>query len=214
VSQANGRVFELGWETAKRTLDKTTTTWNAAAVLDGRGGGTSRLFAQPSYQAGVVPSGISQTYGGGAMRSVPDVAALGDPNTGMLVGETQTFPDGSQHYSEYRIGGTSLASPLYAGMFALAQQKAGHAFGLANPVLYAAGRANSIDITKTDLATYPGDVRSDYVNGVDASAGYVYSERTFDSDAALTIHVRPGYDDVTGVGVPNGQAWLDAVASS
>ena len=72
------------------------------------------------------------------MRAVPDVAALGDPNTGMLVGETQTFPDGSQQYSEYRIGGTSLASPLYAGMFALAQQKAGHAFGLANPVLYGA----------------------------------------------------------------------------
>jgi subtilase family serine protease len=214
VSQANGRVFELGWETAKRTLDKTTTTWNAPAFLYGSGGGTSRLFVQPSYQAGVVPSGISQTYGGGAMRSVPDVAALGDPNTGMLVGETQTFPDGSQHYSEYRIGGTSLASPLYAGMFALAQQKAGHAFGLANPVLYAAGRANSIDITKTDIAAYPGDVRSDYVNGVDAANGYVYSARTFDSDDALTIHVRPGYDDVTGVGVPNGQAWLNAVASS
>jgi subtilase family serine protease len=214
VSQANGRVFELGWETAKRTLDKTTTTWNAPAFLYGSGGGTSRLFAQPSYQAGVVPSGISQTYGGSAMRAVPDVAALGDPNTGMLVGETQTFPDGSQHYSEYRIGGTSLASPLYAGMFALAQQKAGHAFGLANPVLYAAGRANSIDITKTDIAAYPGDVRSDYVNGVDAADGYVYSARTFDSDDALTIHVRPGYDDVTGVGVPNGQAWLNAVASS
>ena len=74
-------------------------------------------------------------------------------------------------------------------------------------------RATSIDITKTDIAAYPGDVRSDYVNGVDASGGYVYSERTFDSDAALTIHVRPGYDDVTGVGVPNGQAWLNAVSS-
>lgn len=213
VSQSNGRVFELGWETAKGTLDKATTTWNTPAFLYGSGGGTSRLFPQPSYQAGVVPGAISQTYGGSAMRAVPDVAALGDPNTGMLVGETQTFPDGSQHYSEYRIGGTSLASPLYAGMFALAQQKAGHAFGLANPVLYRT-RATSIDITRTDLATYPGDVRSDYVNGVDAADGYVYSERTFDSDAALTIHVRPGYDDVTGVGVPNGQAWLNAVSSS
>lgn len=213
VSQANGRVFELGWETAKGTLNKTTTTWNTPAFLYGSGGGTSRLFAQPSYQAGVVPAAISQTYGGGAMRSVPDVAALGDPNTGMLVGETQTFPDGSQQYSEYRIGGTSLASPLYAGMFALAQQKAGHAFGLANPVLYGA-RSTSIDITKSDIAAYPGDVRSDYVNGVDAGDGYVYSARYFDRDDALTIHVRPGYDDVTGVGVPNGQAWLNAVASS
>lgn len=213
VSQSNGRVFELGWETTKGTLNKATTTWNTPFFLYGSGGGTSRLFAQPSYQAGVVPGPISQTYGGGAMRAVPDVAALGDPNTGMLVGETQTFPDGSQQYSEYRIGGTSLSSPLYAGMFALAEQKAGHAYGLANPVLYGA-RSSSIDITKTDLAAYPGDVRTDYVNGVDASAGYVYSERTFDSDAALTIHVRPGYDDVTGVGVPNGQAWLTAVASS
>jgi len=214
VSQGNTRVFELGWETTKRTLDKATTTWNAPTWLYGSGGGTSRLFAQPSYQAGVVPSSISQTYGGAPKRAVPDVAALGDPNTGMLVGETQTFPDGSQQYSEYRIGGTSLASPLYAGMFALAQQKAGHAYGLANPVLYGAARAASIDITKNDIAAYPGDVRSDYVNGVDAADGYVYSARTFDSDDALTIHVRPGYDDVTGVGVPNGQAWLDAVASS
>jgi subtilase family serine protease len=213
VSQSNSRVFELGWETTKRTLDKATTTWNAPTWLYGSGGGTSRLFAQPSYQAGVVPPEISRTYGGGAMRAVPDVAALGDPNTGMLVGETQTFPDGSQQYSEYRIGGTSLASPLYAGMFALAQQKAGHAFGLANPVLYRT-RATGIDITKNDIAAYPGDVRSDYVNGVDPADGYVYSARTFDSDGALTIHVRPGYDDVTGVGVPHGQAWLDAVASS
>lgn len=213
VSQSNGRVFELGWETAKGTLDKATTTWNTPAFLYGSGGGTSRLFAQPSYQAGVVPGAISQTYGGGAMRAVPDVAALGDPNTGMLVGETQTFPDGSQQYSEYRIGGTSLASPLYAGMFALAEQKAGHAFGLANPVLYGT-RSASIDITKTDLAAHPGDVRSDFVNAVDATGGYVYSERTFDSDGALTIHVRPGYDDVTGIGVPDGQAWLDAVSAS
>ncbi|SDO76115.1 Subtilase family protein [Pedococcus dokdonensis] len=213
VSQSNSRVFEVGWETGKSTLDKATTTWSAPAFLYGSGGGTSRLFAQPSYQAGVVPDAISKTYGGAAMRTVPDVAALGDPNTGMLVGETQTFPDGSQHYSEYRIGGTSLASPLYAGMFALAQQKAGHAFGLANPVLYRA-RTASIDITKADLGAYPGDVRSDYVNGVDATGGYVYSARWFDRDESLTIHVRPGYDDVTGVGVPQGQAWLAAVSGS
>ncbi len=213
VSQSNGRVFELGWETGKSTLDKSTTTWNTPAYLYGSGGGTSRLFAQPSYQTGVVPSALSQRYGGGAMRVVPDVAALGDPNTGMLVGETQTFPDGSQRYSEYRIGGTSLASPLYAGMFALAEQKAGHEYGLAAPVLYAA-RPTTIDITKADLGSYPGDVRSDYVNAFDATDGYTYSARWFDRDDNLTIHVRPGYDDVTGVGVPNGQAWLDAVASS
>jgi len=213
VSEGNSRVFELGWETEKSTLDKADTKWNAPTWLYGSGGGTSRLFAQPSYQAGVVPTAISQTYGGKAMRAVPDVAALGDPNTGMLVGETQTFPDGSQKYDEYRLGGTSLSSPLYAGMFALAEQQAGHEFGLANPVLYSTLGSTSKDITKADADTYPGDVRSDFVNGFDDTDGYVYSARWFDHDESLTIHVRPGYDDVTGVGVPDGQAWLDAVAT-
>jgi subtilase family serine protease len=207
---ANGqRVFELGWESGTSTL--TDGAFPTPTYLYGSGGGTSRLFAQPSYQAGVVPSAISQTYGGSAMRAIPDVAALGDPNTGLLVGETQTMPDGSQAYDEYRIGGTSLSSPLYAGMLALAVQRAGHSFGLANPSLYAA-RSSSIDITKAQRSAYPGTVRVNYNNGVDAADGYSYVERTFDQDEPLTIHVRDGYDDVTGIGVPNGQAWLQAVA--
>jgi subtilase family serine protease len=211
VAADNSRVFELGWETTKSTLDKKTTTWNPPTWLYGSGGGTSRLFAQPAYQAGVVPSSISQTYGGAAMRVIPDVSALGDPNTGMLVGETQTFPDGSTKYDEYRIGGTSLSSPLYAGMFALVVQNAGP-FGLANPALYSTYGSTSMDITKAQRDTYPGDVRVDFVNGVDDALGYVYSARWFDRDGALTIHVRDGYDDVTGIGVPDGQAWLDALS--
>ncbi|MFL6061498.1 MAG: protease pro-enzyme activation domain-containing protein [Marmoricola sp.] len=210
IGADNNRIFELGWETAKSTLG-TAGAWNPAAWLYGSGGGTSRLFTQPSYQSGVVPPSISQRYGGAAMRSVPDVAALGDPTTGMAVGQTQTWPDGHTGYAEYRIGGTSLASPLYAGMFALAMQKAGHEFGLANPVLYSAA-AN--DITKAQLGAYPGAVRSDFVNGVDGSDGYVYSARYFDTDGSLTIHVANGYDDVTGVGSPQGQNWLNAIAAS
>jgi subtilase family serine protease len=210
VDQANGRQFELGWETTKGTLDKANVAWNTPTWLYGSGGGTSRLFAQPSYQAGVVPDSIATANGGTTpMRVVPDVAAVGDPTTGMLVGQTQTFPDGHTAYSEYRIGGTSLSSPLYAGMFALATQKAGHGLGFANPVLY---QAAANDITKADLDTYPGAVRADYANGVDDSEGYVYSARWFDQDGGLTIHVRPGYDDVTGVGSPAGQAWLNAIA--
>ncbi|HET8602660.1 MAG TPA: S53 family peptidase [Marmoricola sp.] len=211
VGAADNRIFELGWETNKYTLDKATTSWKLLGYLYGSGGGTSRIFAQPSYQSGVVPNDIATVNGdrSAPMRVVPDVAALGDPTTGMLVGQTQVFPDGT-YYDEYRIGGTSLSSPLYAGMFALAVQNAGHRFGLANPALYSlAGTPAMHDITKAERATYPGAIRVDYANGVDPSAGYVYSVRTFDSDESLTIHVRPGYDDVTGLGSPNGQAWLD-----
>ena len=209
VAQDNTRLFELGWETAKSTLTSAG-AWSTPAYLYGGGGGTSRLFAQPSYQAGVVPSSISQTYGGAPMRAVPDVAALGDPTTGMAVGQSQTFSDGV-YYDEYRIGGTSLASPLYAGMWALAVQKHG-AYGLANPTLYGA-RGASYDVTKDQLAAYPGAVRVDYANSENGSAGYVYSARWFDRDENLTIHVRPGYDDVTGVGAPQ-TGWLAAVIAA
>ena len=49
-------------------------------------------------------------------------------------------------------------------------------------------------------------------NSVDASAGYsAASLRSLDADAVLTIHVRNGYDDVTGIGSPNGPAFLTAL---
>src|SRR5258705_3774868 len=125
----------------------------------------------------------------------------------MLIGQTQSFPDGTSRYSEYRIGGTSLSSPLAAGMLALAVQRRGAALGLANPALYAIARTGAYyDITKTDLAAYPGAVRSDFINGVDATGGYRYSARWFDEDAKLIIHVAPVFDDVTGIGSPDHQA--------
>jgi subtilase family serine protease len=187
--------------------------WGSRTYLYGSGGGTSRLFTQPSYQAAVVPNSLSKRYGGPAMRVVPDVSAVGDPNTGMLIGQTQAFPDGTSKYSEYRIGGTSLSSPLMAGMLALAVQRRSEPLGLANPALYAIASTGAYyDITKTDLAAYPGDTRVDFINGVDASNGYRYSARWFDEDGNLTIHVAPGYDDVTGLGAPNGDAWLSGLS--
>ena len=211
VSAADSRLFELGWQSGTSTWDATTSSWGPLSYLYGGGGGTSRLFAQPSYQVGVVPNDIATYHGTApAARVVPDVSALGDPNTGMLVGQTQRFSDGT-YYDEYRIGGTSLASPLYAGMFALAVQNHG-SYGLANPALYAA-RGASYDVTKNLRSTYPGAIRVNYVNSENGSDGYSYITRTFDWDEPLTIHVRPGYDDITGVGSPNGTAWLGAVSS-
>ena len=86
-------------------------------------------------------------------------------------------------------------------------------YGLANPTLYAA-QGTTYDVTKAPLAQYPGAVRVDYTNSENGTGGYTYSARWFDRDENLTIHVRPGYDDVTGVGAPNGSAWLTAVQSA
>lgn len=208
VDSSGSRIGEWGWETSRATLKGSNLSWNNTHFMYGSGGGVSRLFTQPSYQAGVVPSSMSQYYGGAPMRVVPDVSALGDPSTGMLVGQTQAFPNGT-YYSEYRIGGTSLASPLFTGMMADVQAQAGSDIGFANPLLYS--RASAF----TDITAAPAGlalIRSDFANGIDSSNGYVASARLIDDDSVLTIHVRSGYDDVTGVGSPNGQSWFSALA--
>ncbi|HEX6498868.1 MAG TPA: S53 family peptidase [Micromonosporaceae bacterium] len=214
VGSSGQYLFETGWETGRSKL--VSGAWSPAypgTYMYGSGGGTSRLFGQPGYQAGVVPDAIATNHGGAPMRVVPDIAALGDPTTGMLVGQTQTFPDGTAKYAEYRIGGTSLASPLMAGFMALAQQKAGHVIGFANPLIYRhAGSSAYHDVTPPAGAM--AAVRSDYVNGVDASNGYSYTLRSLSDDSGLTIHARAGYDDVTGVGTPNGAAFLSALSGS
>ncbi|HEX2696754.1 MAG TPA: S53 family peptidase, partial [Anaerolineales bacterium] len=91
VDSANTRVVETGWGTSNYNCNTTTLVCTRTSWLYGAGGGESRLFAQPWYQSGLPFAG----------RAVPDVAALGDPQTGFLVGQTQAFPNGN-YYDEYR----------------------------------------------------------------------------------------------------------------
>jgi len=209
VGASNQYLFETGWGTGRSLV--VNGAWNIAPPGEywyGGGGGTSRLFAQPFYQVGIVPDSIANYFGTGRARAVPDVAALGDPTTGMLVGETQTFPDGTVRYSEYRTGGTSLSSPLFAGMMALADQAAGKPHGFANPALYAAAASGAFRDVVPQKSTLAA-IRVDYVNGVDSSQGTNTTLRTL--DYTESIFTRPGYDDVTGVGTPNGAAFLNAL---
>jgi subtilase family serine protease len=186
VGATNNRLFETYWGT-DRMIVNADGSFTAPVWLYGGGGGISRVFGVPSYQQGLATGG----------RSVPDVSMVGDPNTGMLVGQTQSFPDGN-YYDEYRIGGTSLSSPLLAGYMAVADQAAGHPHGFANPALYAAGGSyNDVFTSKSDPA---GDVRVDYVNGVDASNGLRTSIRVFGD--TLGLKSVPGFDDATGLGTP------------
>jgi subtilase family serine protease len=204
IDQANHIALETGWESGTSTYHANTNAWTPTppgSYLYGGGGGTSHIFTQPAYQAGVVPDAMSKANGSTKMRVVPDVSAFGDPNTGFLIGQTQTFPDGTAKYSEYRIGGTSLSSPIFAGMMADLQQHKGSAIGFADPLLYSMPSSAFHDILHVADA---GVVRSNFVNSVDASAGFAYIFRSFDFTTGLTIHTVPGYDNVTGRGTVNG----------
>ncbi len=204
IGKNGQRVLETGWETTKSTL--TDGAWGPAAYLYGSGGGTSRIFAEPGYQRGVVPDALARENQTGNHRGrvVPDISMDGDPTTGFLVGETQTFPDGV-YYDQYRIGGTSLSAPLFSGLMAVSNQLDHFDHGFVNPVLYQfTSRTKAI----TDVRHVGGGaVRVDYNNGVDASDGTTTSVRTFDFQG-LTIQTTPRYDNVTGLGVPNGLAFL------
>ena len=189
VTQNNTRAVETGWGTSTYSCDQTTLACTRDGWLYGSGGGVSVVFAKPWYQSDLNISG----------RGVPDVAAVGDPNTGYLVGQTQTFPDGV-YYDEYRIGGTSLSSPLFAGLMALADQKAGAPLGFANPLFYENPQAFT-DVTSVKTAV----ARRNFVNGVDGTDGTADFLRTFDDYSGSTSqHTGPGWDNVTGLGVPNG----------
>ncbi len=208
VGSSNDYLFETGWGSGNSYL--THGVWKPRPPGDfyyGGGGGTSKLFDEPAYQVGVVPDSLSGWWGA-SNRVVPDIATVGDPNTGFLVGETQAFPEGVM-YDEYRIGGTSLSSPLFAGIMALADQRAGFHHGFANPVLYALNGTSAVrDIV--DPASMIAVVRANFINGVDSSAGKYWPLRTMNFTG--TLHTIAGYDDVTGVGTPNGEAFLNALS--
>jgi subtilase family serine protease len=200
VTKSNGYGFETGWATGTSTL--TNGAWvppYPGNWLYGAGGGVSSLFAEPFYQFGTVPNGLAKGH-----RAVPDIAMDGDPQTGMLVGETQTFPDGV-YYDQYRIGGTSLSSPLYAGLEALADQAAGHPHGFANPAIYRQDGSVLHDVK--GAPPVPAVVRVNYNNGVDAADGTTTLLRSLD-DEAQSIHLAPGWDDITGRGTPNGAGYV------
>ena len=108
------------------------------------GGGYSQFEQEPSYQGTVQTSGA---------RSTPDVAFDADPNTGVEVYETNP---GARSGSWQVVGGTSLGSPAWAAIIAIADQGRAVA-GLSSldgptqtlPALYAAGSSNFNSVTTT-----------------------------------------------------------------
>jgi subtilase family serine protease len=203
IGQRGQYTFEAGWGTQRYSLAAAGKSWVTPSFAGGAGGGTSALFAEPSYQQGVVVPGAKPG------RLVPDVGMLADPNTGMIIGLTQQFPEGAR-YGQYRLGGTSLASPLFAAAQALASQALKVRLGFANPRIYAiykkqlAGGTNGVKAFHdvTPAAANVANARADFTNGLNLTGGLEYSIRTFDDDTSLATG--KGWDRVTGVGSPAG----------
>jgi subtilase family serine protease len=208
IGKSNDYEFETGMGDAEAELSNGTTWANLPGTfIFGTGGGTSDYFTQPYYQSGVVPSSLADNLLTGQpaaqpMREVPDVAMEGDLLAGTMVGFTQELPDGSTGYAEGGYGGTSVASPLFAGEQADAQQaQRGAAIGFANPEIYLRYRTLGQSAFH-DVTDHPGGTTQAMSIDLGVSDG-VQQGLLFTIGSDWTLHATPGYDDVTGVGSPN-----------
>ncbi len=93
--------------------------WLGETVWNGTGGGVSFTEAKPAWQSGVKLAG--------KLRSVPDVSFDADPSSGAAIlvnGQYQV------------IGGTSLAAPIFSGIWARLQTANNNALHFPAPALY------------------------------------------------------------------------------
>ncbi len=144
------------------------------SAWSGSGGDHSKVFARPDYQypvRGVV----------GAHRGTPDISMAASPDGALWL------------YSSYdptRVGwtaggnGTSEASPLFAGIVALADQAAGHRLGVIDRLLYR-------------LYGHPRTGLVDVTTGRTGPSGFFAG---------------PGYDQATGLGTVDANLLVRALA--
>jgi len=140
-------------------------TYGSESAWSGAGSGCSLYFGAPAWQ-----SFLSACAG---KRGTADVAADANPNTGAAVYDTVRYQGRS---GWFQVGGTSLSSPLVAGIYALAG-------GLPTGTSAASG-----------LYGHLGDatVLHDVTSGSNGSCSTIMCKGAV------------GYDGPTGVGTPKG----------
>jgi subtilase family serine protease len=199
-------LFETGMGDSEATLQDGT-SWSELPgdFLFGAGGGTSNYFAQPFYQRAIVPASLSHmlltgAYSATAMREVPDVAMEGDLLAATMVGFTQPLPDGTTGFAEAGFGGTSVSSPLFAGVQADAQQAQRAPIGFANPEIYLRDQSRGLGAFR-DITDHPRG--QTFATAVDEGlSGGARQGVLLTLGSDFTLHATPGFDDVTGVGSP------------
>jgi subtilase family serine protease len=185
----------------------------------GAGGGASAAWSKPSYQGSL----------SGNWRLVPDISYVADPFTGGEIVDTE-----SNGQFVAVVGGTSLACPMFSAMWAIATEAAGTWLGQAAPILYSLPSDAITDIVAqngpnnvtglTDVSGQPPVTYTDAelvapLENTTEFMSLMYQGVTtrwyalaFGTDSSLTTG--PGWDNVTGLGTPNGENFVSAVAAA
>jgi subtilase family serine protease len=149
------------------------------------GGGKSVFFTRPKYQ-----NPVRNVVG--RARGVPDIAMSAACNGAVDV--YQSF--GGQPAGWYPTCGTSEATPLFAGIVALADQVAHHPLGLINPALYLMAARHKLDLVDVT----GGNNTVSFTQG-----GHKHTVHGFTAG--------PGYDLASGLGTVNAADFVPELAS-
>jgi subtilase family serine protease len=224
LTSKNAIAWQSGWGTNINIVD------DGGYVADppdggffnfGSGGGESADFYKPWFQYSLPGIG----------RQLPDISWLADPYTGAYIAISVPFSIPELQYEVY--GGTSLACPMFSALWAIANQQAGLALGQAAPYLYYLPASAITDIVPHSSKTNVTGVVKDSSGKTSYSAAYLAAPLenttsflsalwnyplsedfalilTFGTDTGLTTG--PGWDNVTGLGVPNPVAFINYFA--
>jgi subtilase family serine protease len=136
------------------------TVWNDG--YGAGGGGESAVFGRPFFQNGV--AGVV-----GSNRGTPDISMTAAVNGAAWVYGSFL---GASDPGWTLVGGTSEATPIFAGVVALADQLAGHRLGWINPDLYALGALSQHGVPTGIVDVTTGNNTFAGVTGFDATPGY------------------------------------------
>ena len=237
LNSDNSIAWQAGWGNIETVLTEEGTVFDPprGVFIGGSGGGKSDCvnkntrfrpplcisgFDKPDYQAALP----------GRDRKLPDISWLADPFTGaaILISVPEQIP-----VQEWQVwGGTSLATPMFSALWAIANQEAlaggGAPLGQAAPYLYFMPADTITDIvpvtsstnvtgtiqdangkthyTSAELAGKPGQ------SAISALWNYPQLQDTlvfltFGTD--LDLKITTGWDNVTGVGTPNAKKFAD-----
>ncbi len=194
-TSANGYIPETVWN---ESCDPTVSTclFNQSNLFAG-GGGASTIYAKPSWQVTTI-----QGVPNDRQRDLPDVSLVSaSVHDGFLLcfaGSCQTTTDSNGQpllFSAEVVGGTSAASPSFAGIMAIIDQQAGGRQGLANYVLYPLAAAENFGNCNSSARTNPATPSSCVFNDVTAGNNTVPGVAGFNAGT--------GYDLASGLGSVN-----------
>jgi hypothetical protein len=191
----------------------------------------SGAYPKPAFQSGI--AGIPRD----GVRDVPDVslfAGSGVWGSFYIVCDSDQSPDGTCNFNnsedlEYLAGGgSSFASPSFAGIIALVNQKTRSAQGVADYVLYKLGNmqysaSNNTPCQAANVATGNSCLFYDITAGTNAVAcnsGTTDCNTTNPNDSYGVLpswNANAGYDLATGLGSVNAynlvEAWPSAAST-